>query len=156
PMTLVMGQPISSEWLVALGCSLRGGISGVAAKEISFLGEELEDRFRMEELLRFLEFWRAVVPAALGVLIAAVLVANVFLVHAKDDIESDPGYTLLTSASAEVLHLIASSAEFNDEVAAIQAIESSGAPEEATMFDIQGLAASQGIEISRLTLGTPV
>src|ERR1700722_19368738 len=46
-MTLEMGQAISSEWLVAVGCALRGRASKFDSneKEISLLGEAWEDRF---------------------------------------------------------------------------------------------------------------
>lgn len=144
-LTLVMGQSVSPDWLVALGCSLRDG-------GVSFLGVELADKFRAEELLNFLSFWRLVVPGALAVLVCTFIITNVLLSATKASIESAPAYNLVPEQSAEVAELAASSTAFNNEVAAIQSIENSPVPRESAIIgDVQSMAAENSITISKMT-----
>ena len=112
-----MGQPISSEWLVALGCNLRGAVGEKSSNEINFLGVELEDKFRAESLLVFLELWRVVVPIALVILIATFTFAGFILTSERLDIEVNYGGGPI--ANNGIVALVASSSIFNNEVAAI-------------------------------------
>jgi Tfp pilus assembly PilM family ATPase len=152
-LTLVMGQPISSEWLVALGCSLRGSASLTAAKEVSFLTGDLEDRFRAEEMLRFLGFWQLILPSAFLLLIGAFFVAGIFLNRQEKLVSMTGGYTLPPEQSAEMSRLLASSTAFNNEVAKIAAVEQAASTDRTAMLDdVQGIAVAQGVTVSSLTV----
>jgi hypothetical protein len=155
-LTLLMGQPISSEWLTGLGSSLREtGLRVSKVKEISFLGVAMEDRFRVDQMVRFLEFWRAVFPASLAVLVAAFFILNIYLVGAKAAIESGPGFTLIPAQSADLAELEASTTAFNSSVSLIGGLENSAVSQATVLGDIAGLAAANGVAISHLTVTGP-
>ena len=149
-LTLLMGQPISSEWLVALGCNLRGAVGEKSSNEINFLGVELEDKFRAESLLVFLELWRVVVPIALVILIATFTFAGFILTSERLDIEVNYGGGPI--ANNGIVALVASSSIFNNEVAAIQDVENPGAPSNSAIIsDLTSITAQEGVTISKLT-----
>ena len=159
-LTLTLGQSVLPEWLVALGSSLREtGLRASRIKEINFLGEELEDRFRVEQMVRFLEFWRAVVPAALAILAATFFVFDISLGNARATLESAPGFTLAPSQSQGLSQLEASTTAFNNLVAMVGGIESSTVPQSPVVGVIAAMANANGVLISRLTVpggGVPV
>lgn len=151
-LTLVMGQPISSEWLVALGCSLRGGEEAAGGQQVSFLGAELEQRYHIEEMLRFLEFWQAVVPLSLALLVATFVAGSVFLAHAKTTLEVGGGYVLPPGENVQLNTLMASSTVFNGEVAMIAAIQGDTTANDAAILgDVRAIAAASEVTISTLT-----
>lgn len=152
-LTLVMGQPISSEWLVALGCSLRGNVSSGLPKEVSFLTGDLEERFQMEEMVRFLGFWQIVIPSAFALLVAAFLTASLFLNKEQINVQATGGYTLPPSETAEMNMLITSSSAFNTEIAMIQYVEQNAAADRvAVLAEVQTTAVQQEITISSLVV----
>jgi hypothetical protein len=158
-LTLVMGQPISSEWLVTLGCSLRGSQLKGLDREISLLGEDSRDRFHEEQLLHFMNFWRVIIPVTLGLLVLAFVATNIVLSNTREDIESRSDFNLNGADTAQVVSLEASSTAFNQMVTLMTATEKSISPKNVVLQKILTLAASNQVTINRLSFqsfGTPI
>jgi Tfp pilus assembly protein PilN len=150
-----MGQPISSEWLAVLGSCLRGSkVKLGEQQEISFLDQELQDRFHQEQIVRFLAFWQVIVPVALGILFIVVVGANLFLDGMRKSIESESGFALLPSQSATITQFEASSTAFNNEVAMIHAVESTQDYSYPIINEISLAASTSGVTISRLSFSS--
>jgi len=158
-LTLVMGQPISSEWLVGLGCSLRGAEIAAQSREINLLGEDSQDRFWEEQLLSFMRFWRVVVPVTLGILILTFVGADIFLSNTRSQIESRSDLSAGGSEKAEVAILDASATAFNQSVALVAATEAMQSPKGVVLSDLLGLATPLGVTIDNLSFqsfGAPI
>ena len=158
-LTLVMGQPISSEWLTALGCSLRESGRKAEDREISFLGEDSEDRFREEQLLHFMRFWRAVVPVTLALLVIVFIAADAFLMNTKSEIESRSDFNIGGGEGSSVAALQASAKNFNQLVALVAAAENAGSPKNVFLGEIVDLATEDHVTITHLSFqsfGAPI
>ncbi|HEX4104398.1 MAG TPA: hypothetical protein VHZ04_02895 [Candidatus Paceibacterota bacterium] len=150
-LTLVMGQAISSEWLVALGASIRG--MGLEAKdhEINLLGAESLDRFREEQLLHFMRFWRVAVPVTLGLLVLTLFAANFLLGSTRATIEMRSNLNVNNEDSQEIAALTASSTAFNQEVTLVSAAENAISPSSIMLEDIVALASDAGVTLGQLS-----
>ena len=158
-LTLVMGQPVSPEWLTALGCSLRGMAMGGKHANINLLGENSRDRFHEEQLLSFMRFWRVVVPVTLSLLIATFAAAYFFLMSTRASIESRSDFNMNGGQNSEVAALEASAQSFNQSVALLVAAESSIRPKGRVIDTVASLAAQKNITMTRMTFqafGTPI
>ena len=158
-LTLEMGQPISSEWLVALGCSLRGFNTSLHAKEINLSGEEAMDTFRTEQFLRFMEFWRIAVPVVLVIIVAMFVVADNFLTVNANSIANESQFAQQGGQTNEILSLQASSTAFNNSVSQIQAVENQQHATAPIMEKINALAAANHITILHISFqgaATPI
>jgi hypothetical protein len=150
-LTLEMGQPISSQWLVAIGCSLRGVSSQGEDGEISLLGVESEGRFQEEQLLEFTRFWEVLIPIAFGILVAVFFAANGFVVQTRNAIEHSSQFNVNTSQTAQIAVLAASTTQFNDLVAMTQAAESSVSTSHIFLEALQSAAQADGVTINTLS-----
>ncbi len=150
-LTLVMGQPISSEWLVALGCSLRGFDSSTHNKEINLSGEEAMDTFREEQLLHFMDFWRIVVPVVLAVVVAMFVFADNFLVLTAQGIEAQAVFAGQGDQVSQIVSLQASSTLFNQSVQKMQAVQAERHVASPLIIKMEALAAANHITISHLS-----
>lgn len=158
-LTLVMGQPISSEWLVALGCSLRGFQSSMHSKEINLSGEGAMDTFREEQFLHFINFWRVVVPVVLGVIVVMFVLADSFLAGTANSIAAQSAFAGQGDQLNQIAALQASSTAFNQSVTLIQNAESQQQPVSVLIKKINVLAAAKNITIDHISfqgLGSPV
>jgi len=158
-LTLVMGQPISSEWLTALGCSLRESGHKTEDHEISFLGEDSEDQFRQGQVLNFMRFWRVVVPATLALLVLAFIVADVFLMNTKSEIESRSDFNFGGAEVPKILTLQTSARDFNHLVTLVAAAEGATSPKNDFLRKIVDFAAVNHVTISHLSFrsfGEPI
>jgi hypothetical protein len=149
-LTLVMGQPISSEWLVALGSSLRGIKSTLNDTEVNLSGEGAADLFRKEQFLHFLSLWRVLVPVVLALLVVIYASADNFLIFTKKSIESQPGFNQQSGQQVQITQLEASSTAFNDSVALVQAAESQQTPKYPIVAEIKTLAVKEGVAIEKI------
>ncbi len=149
-LTLVMGQPISSEWLTALGCSLRRTKLKAKDHEVSLLGEDLQDRFREEQFLHFMRFWRVVVPVTLCLLVLTFAVADAFLASTRSDIESRSDFNLNNSRPSEITTLQAQANNFNQMVALVGAAESTIVPKGPALQDILSLATASHVTVNHI------
>jgi hypothetical protein len=148
-MTLVMDQQVSLEWLVALGCSLRGIGGTLRDKEINLSGEGAIDTFRREQLLNFLVLWRVVVPVVLGCLIIMFALADNFLNVTRSGIEVQPVFNQQESAEMEALE--ASSTAFNQSVDLVANAESQINKNYLALGAIQSVAAANGVTLNHIS-----
>lgn len=150
-LTLEMGQPISSEWLIAIGCSLRGEPSSFGESAINLLGEEWQDEFQEHQMIGFIKFWQVLVSAALAVLILCFGFADGFLQKTQAGVESGGGFTATVQQGSDMAALTAQASVFNASVAALQSTESSIHPKGAIIADLESLASARNIAISRMS-----
>ncbi len=154
-LSLRLGRSIGPEWFVALGCSLRGIKPRSQDKEMSLLGIGAEEEFRREQLTNFADFWRLLMPLALGMLLVLFLLADLFLLRTRQSLESQSLFNLNEVQAKENQALQDRARDFNKEVAWI------GGAEKATVFrskflgKISGLLVSHGIIADRLVFGSP-
>lgn len=151
-LTLVMGQPISSEWLVALGCSLRGTELTARDQEINLLGEDSQDRFHEEQFIRFLHFWSTNIPIALAVLVLTFVGAHYFLTSTESTLAVRSGVTLPPGESAEVTNLKAQAASFDQDVALAASAENMQVPTSPFLQTILALATANNITVSHISV----
>jgi Tfp pilus assembly protein PilN len=158
-LTLIMGKPVSSEWLVALGASIRGMDLMDKEKEVNLLGAASLDRFREEQLLHFMRFWRVVVPVTMGLLVATFFGGSYFLSSTKTEIEMHSNINVNSANASEIATLTASSTAFNQQVALVAAAEGRIIPSSIMLADVSSLAANTGIALSQLSFqsfGAPI
>ncbi len=148
-LSLFMGQSISSEWLVALGCSLRTINPTIKDKEINLLGEEAMDTFRKEQLVYFMSLWRVLIPTVLAFLIVIFALADNFLSVTKASIESQPAFSQRENNALDAFE--ASSTSFNDLVALVADAEGQINDNYRMIADISNSAAANGVTITQLS-----
>jgi hypothetical protein len=157
-LSITLGQPISSEWLVALGASVRGSTSAGRDKEINLLGENAAASFEKEQLINFLNLWRVLVPVAFGLLVLTFVLANLFLADTKSTITSDTNITIQPADAQQMSALEASSTDFNQLVALVQSAETMQTPKYIILTTLEDLAASSSVTIESVSFqgaGTP-
>ena len=150
-LTLVMGQPISSEWLVVLGSSLRAAAAAGGDREIDLLGGGARDRFYEERMLRFMQFWRVVVPVTLGLLVAVFIGADLFLANI---ITAGAGSTSTMSPAqfARITTLESTAQTFNGEVALLGSVEHMVQPKYSVLQKLSAFAAATGVTLTNVTM----
>jgi len=148
-LTLEMGQPVSSEWLVALGSSLRG-IGGIKDKEINLSGAEAIDMFHNEQLVSFMALWRVVVPVVLACLIIAAALADNFLNDTDAAVQAQT-VTLGAQASADATALEASSTAFNNSVSLAATAESHISKDYLVVSELAGIASQNSVTINHIS-----
>ena len=158
PVALSAG-PVSPEWFVAFGCALRGINANLKDKEINLSGEGALDTFHEEQLLNFMNLWRALVPAVLGFLIIILFLADSFLNSVRSGIESQAAFTQQGKESSEVAALEASSTAFNQSVALVSGAEAEISRNYLMIDDINDTAAANGVTVSHISFqaaNTPI
>lgn len=147
-LTLEMGQPISSEWMVGIGCNLRGIKGEGETAEINLLGAEWENRVFKEQILRFFQFWRVLVPIAFAVLVVMFALADGFVTTVRTSFEGSSGLGPAVVQQQTITQLQASSTAFNNEVALIRNVEALPHPAQAALSNLQAIANPIGVVIS--------
>jgi Tfp pilus assembly PilM family ATPase len=125
PFTLKTAQSISLSWLVTLGSGLRGIIPRQEDRDISLLGTSASQEFNRQQLSNFLDFWRVMVPAGLGVLFAAFLGVNMFLSSVDRSLKSLVSIRSNPAQLKEVEEIQNRAKVFNETLALINSIEQS-------------------------------
>lgn len=114
------GIPATPDWFVALGAALRGMIPPNRDRDMSLLGISAREEFRREQILNFLEFWRVLMPASLGLLLAAFILAETFLIRLNKGLDTRAAEIVQSDRSAEIRDLQNRAEEFNRSVAFVQ------------------------------------
>lgn len=114
------GIPATPDWFVALGAALRGMIPPSKDADMSLLGISAREEFRREQILNFLEFWRVLMPASLGILFTAFILAETFLVRLNNSLDARQAEIVQSDRSAEIKELQNRAEEFNRSVALVQ------------------------------------
>lgn len=151
-LTLVMGAPVSSEWLVVLGCSLRGFQLGIHDKEINLSGEETMNMFRKEQILDFLDFWRIFVPFALFFLIVISAIADSYFISVKGMVESQSSFGQQGENLQQIAALEASSTAFNQLVTLFQGAVQQRNSIAPILSPLTSMAAANGVTINHILL----
>lgn len=152
-------QEIAPEWFIALGCGLRGKSPRSQDREMSLLGIGAQEEFHEEQIILFIDFWRVLIPAALGLLLALFSVSYLFLVQIRSGLESQSLLTLGNSGLKEGQALQARAEEFNRLVALFTAVKTSEVPKSQLIEKINGIAESSGVTTDRIYFqgpGTPM
>lgn len=149
PIALKVDQQISSEWVVALGCSLKGDGGGSGNSEINLSGEAAIDTFHEEQLLDFMALWRVIIPVVLGCLVIVFVGADDFLATTKAGINVPPAIGEQEVAAMNALE--ASSTAFNESVALVANAEAQLSRNYLLVPDIENMAAANGVTIDQLS-----
>jgi Tfp pilus assembly PilM family ATPase len=152
-MTLMMDQQVSLEWMVALGCSLRGINGMLKDKEINLSGEGAIDTFHREQLLNFITLWRVIVPVVLGCLVIVFALADNFLVGIESSINVQPTFNQQEMADMEALE--ASSTAFNQSIALVANAEAGLNKNYLVITEVENAASANGITITHLSFQAP-
>lgn len=151
-LTAAMEGEVPQEWFVALGAGYRGTIPRGMDQEISLLGIDAQEQFRREETIRFLRFWRVVVPVALGILLATFFAADFSLTKAEKVLKASPTFHVPEEQLAAIGKLEHDAREFNALVSMMQHIEQN-VPQNLPIFDkLFALIQGSRITLSRLTM----
>ena len=160
PFVLVTeGKEISSEWLVAFGCGLRGLHADTKDKEINLSGDGAMDAFHDEQMIDFLVLWRVIIPVVLGCLVVIFILADNFLGMTRSSIESSAGFTQQENGSAAIAAFTASSTAFNQSVALVADAEGQANHDYLMVADINAIALANDITISNISFqsaSTPI
>ena len=144
-------EPVSPEWLVAVGASLRGARADINDGGINLGGEGAEAAFFDEQVLNFLDFWQVLVPAVLGVLVIVLVVAYNFLAATGNRLSSSEASGQQGQLSAQIRTLEASSTAFNQEVQLVLVVQASHDKSHMILDEIANLAAKSSVSIDSLT-----
>ena len=150
-LTLVMGQPISSEWLVALGCSLRGFHSSLHNKEINLSGEGAMDTFHKEQFLHFIIFWRVMVPVVLASVVVMFFLADQFLISTAKGISAQSVFGAQGDQLNQIVALEASATAFNQSVSLVQLIKQQERPVSPFLTTLANLASANNITVDHIS-----
>ncbi|HVN26347.1 MAG TPA: PilN domain-containing protein [Candidatus Paceibacterota bacterium] len=149
-LTLVMGQPVSSEWLVVLGSGLRDQTSKTR-QEINLLGAESLGRFFEERIIHFLQFWRLVVPVALGILLATFIATDVLLGNMITDSRMASNSIVSEEQRRQISSLEASAQSFNTAIGTLAAIERSVIPQGPLLQKLNAIAMTSNVTITSIS-----
>lgn len=149
-----LGGTISDAWMVALGSELRESATRGKDREITFLGAGAKKLFEDSRMLNFLSFWRVVVPAVLGILLAVFVFADIFIGTTENNIAASSASVSSFGASTkkEMTDLVAQAANFNNSVAMIASAGTSSTLRYAMIDAISGAATMNNVVITRITL----
>ena len=149
-LTLETDKPLSSDWFIVLGSGLRALLPRREDKEITLISERAEGEFRKAHLLRFLDFWRILVPGALALLLVVMLLGDFFLRRSRISLETQPLAGIQSDELEEFRTLEKQAAEFNRDLGLIIATKKSLRPQIPLLDKIKVLADTHQIELRQL------
>ncbi len=143
-------QEIAPEWFIALGCGLRGRSPRSQDREISLLGIDAQEEFRQEQIVLFADFWRVLMPVALGLFLGVFSLSYVFLAQTRSGLESQLLFTSGNIGLKEGQDLQARAVAFNHVVSLFKAAKVSYIEKSTLIEKIQSISASNGVTVSRI------
>lgn len=150
PILLRGGEGAEPEWFVALGCALRGQKPRSEDEELSLLGLTASEEFHRERFLEFVRFWRLALPAALGFLLALLLVSELYILETKKNLESQSLFQLGAEQAKENQILQAQAAEFNRLVGTIKSVRAGYLPKSMLIEKFGTLASASSITLDKI------
>jgi len=154
-LTPSSGMELSPEWFVSYGCAVRGLSTDMKDREINLSGDKALDTFHDEQLIHFMDLWRAIVPTVLGFLVVVLLLVESFLNTVRSGIEDQAAFSQQGQQSAALAALEASSTVFNQSVALVANAESQVGRNYLMIADINNIAATNAISIDQISFQTP-
>lgn len=152
PLTITADTQFTPDWFVAIGSALRGLIPRGGDKDISLLGVGAQERFRHEQILNFISFWRIVIPTVMGLLLVSFVSADAFLINMRRSLESQTAFQLKKEEVAEINSLRSQAVRFNQTVGLIQSAKQLIKPKGPLVAKIEGLLETHHIILSRFHL----
>lgn len=147
-LKIKLDRPTSGEWFVALGSALRARILRRDDQDVNLLGSTTQDEYRKEQIVSFVNFWRIVVPAALILLAAGMLISDIVLMRMDQDLEAQ----LLNVGSDKITQfneLQRAADEFNHLVSLVQGARPPGEGKIGALDVIYEVASRGGVTISQ-------
>ncbi|MCR4328141.1 MAG: hypothetical protein NUV53_01350 [Patescibacteria group bacterium] len=150
PLVFEGSDKITPEWFVALGSGMRGLIPRREDKDISLLGVGAQERFRQEQIMDFISFWRVTIPIVVSILLITFVSADMFLINLRRSLESQAVFQLKQSEVREIETLRGQAERFNRTVAMIQTAQKSIRPKEPLFEKMADLFTQYEITINRI------
>lgn len=153
------GRSVASEWFVSMGSGLRSIVPRSKDAEISLLGISAQDEYRQNQLVEFINFWRILIPIALGVLLLVFIGSDVFLTGIKKNLESKMVSGADASQIKEMNELKQTVQDFNRSINLISKAEQSAGSQTVLLNKVNGLLRSNDLILSRLARqgeGSPI
>lgn len=154
-LTPLVSPPLTPEWFVALGGALRGLVPRRQDAEISLLGVSARDEFQREQAHSFLDFWRVLVPAALGVLLVVFAAGYFFLNTFEQTLASAARVAQQQPPSAELRDLRLKAEQFNADVAMIRGAQGAVQRKSRIFATLLEVFNRRNIGVDRLTVADP-
>lgn len=155
-LKLKSNEPLSAEWLVILGSGLRSMMPRQKDQEINFLGAETEREFYHEHLLSFTGFWRVLFPVAMGVLMIAFFITNLFLTKTEASLKSDDRALNLDYNEIGVIEEFEIKVrDFNRAVNLVRSVREGASPEGPFLERIGIALKANGITLNRFEFRGP-
>lgn len=149
-LTLKSSELTSADWLVVLGVGLRSIVPRDRDTEINFLGKEIDAAFRRAHLVRFAEFWRVTLPLAFGVLLAAFLASNIYLMRSAASLAA--ANQASGAGETEIRTLEAKVQAFNQAVTILQSVRRKSQFETPVLERIGEAVGANAIRLNRLEM----
>jgi hypothetical protein len=148
---LTIGGDIQANpsWFVAIGSALRGLMPRSEDKDISLLGIGAQERFRREQILNFVGFWKVVVPLVMSVLLLSFVSADAFLISMRRALESQSVFQLKKGEVAEIDALRGQAARFNRTVELLQAAKGIIKPKGPLIEKVMGFLETHHVTLNR-------
>ncbi|MFH0890632.1 MAG: hypothetical protein V1856_01215 [Candidatus Liptonbacteria bacterium] len=144
-------QKVGPAWFVAIGTGLRGMTSPRNDKEISLLGISAQEEYRRGLVLRFLEFWRVLLPVTLGILLLVLVGGDVFLRQTLQAIEkNDTHFSPGERQVGEIAELQKKASIFNESVSQIGMVTSSREPRYEAVSYLKLIMDESDVDLVRM------
>ncbi len=154
-LKLKMSQSIGAEWFVALGCGVRGTKPRSEDKEVSLLGIGAREEFRREQFVSFMNFWRLLVPSALGLILISFLLSDLFLIQARKSLEAQAVFNLSGAQTGEYSALTVQAQDFDRSVSFIETVQKSFFSKSKLWGRISGIMSANGIKPNHFSFQDP-
>lgn len=143
-------QVVAPDWFVALGSAVRGLVPRRSDKEISLLGIDAQEEFGREQVLGFLRFWRALMPAVVSVFMVAFASVYFSLSRIDENLKLDVISVNRGEQSQEMRGIESQISEFNRVVSLLSDIESAATVKTPMLQKIADFSSQAGIVIARI------
>ncbi|RME59531.1 hypothetical protein D6779_04140 [Candidatus Parcubacteria bacterium] len=108
-----IGDEEAWRWVAAFGAAIRGKIPRRSDEEANLLGDSAEEEFHRRHIRHFFQFWRILAPAALLLLLGALVGTRAFLVYMTQQTENKLQFSLQEQEGATLTRLEHKVEKFN-------------------------------------------
>lgn len=143
-------QTVAPDWFVALGSAVRGLMPRRSDKDISLLGVDAQEEFGREQVLGFLRFWRALMPAAVAIFMVAFTSVYFSLSEMDEGLKQDVVSASRGEQAKEMAALESQISEFNRSVALLASIGGPDSLQTPILRKIRDFASSSGVVVARV------
>lgn len=145
-------QGIPPNWLIAIGCGVRGIDFRKRKKEISLLSVSAEETYLREQFVGFMDFWKILIPVVFGFTIAVLAGVDIFLARVQTVSSMESVTALQDGSLPDITVALSSASQFNRSVMFIQTIENAADPKIPVVSALTDIAASSsGIMVASIS-----